>query len=446
MNARTLILPRYIIPVRPKGTVLEHHGLVLSEERIEAVLDASDALKMYPDAELVQLARHVVLPGLINAHNHSPMTLLRGFADDVDLQTWLNEYIWPIEAHFVDPEFVMDGTRLAVAEMIKGGTTCFIDQYYYPEHIARVVIESGVRAEIGLPLLDQQTPWAAHFEEYVSRGLDVAESVDGAGLVSFSLAPHAPYSLSDAGLDRTAEISRDTGMRVDMHCLETVYDIQHSLSNHGVHPLERLSRSGLLNDSLLAIHMTQLQEEDFERIADSGVHVAHCPQSNLKLASGICPVHELLDAGVNVCIGTDGAASNNNLDILEEVRSAAMLAKGVSGDPTVIDAVQALEMITINASMAMGRDDEIGTIEAGKQADLCALNLDAIETQPIHNVHSQIIYAASSHQVSDVWIAGRRVMKNYELVTISEVDLVEMADSWRSRLSEYSGSREAHHD
>lgn len=442
MTVQTLILARYVIPVRPGGQVLENYGLIINQDRIAGVLPAAEAIQKYPDAEIVKLSQHVVMPGLINAHNHSPMTLLRGFADDLDLQSWLNDYIWPTESRYVDPDFVLDGARLAVAEMIRSGTTCFIDQYFYPEHIARVVMETGMRASIGLPILDQATPWARHFEEYVERGLEVANNFREEKMISFSLAPHAPYSVSDPGLEKIAEISADTQMRVDMHCLETTYDVKHSLETYGIRPLDRLAGHGLLNDSLLAIHMTQLLESDYSIIAESGMHIAHCPQSNLKLASGICPVTDLLSAGVNVCVGTDGAASNNNLDLLKETRFAALLAKGVSGDPTAVNAEQALEMITFNPAKALGLEQEIGTIEVGKQADLCAMNLDAIQTQPLHNLFSQIIYAASSSQFSDVWIAGKRVMKNNELLTVSEPDLIAVAGSWQARLSDRTGYRE----
>ena len=433
--SRLLILARYVIPVRPSGQVLENHGVLVDQGRIEAILPAAEAMASQANAEVVRLPGHVLMPGLINAHNHSPMTLLRGYADDLALQTWLNDYIWPTEARFVDSRFVMDGARLAIAEMIRSGTTCFNDQYFYPRHIAQASAELGMRVNIGLPIMEQATPWAGDFEDYVSRGLDVADSFDKGGLVTFSLAPHAPYSVSDSGLARIAEISAERGIRVDMHCLETAYDIEHSMENHGIRPLERIDQLGLLNDRLLAIHMTQLQEGDCERVAQAGTHVAHCPQSNLKLASGICPVARLQRAGVNVCVGTDGAASNNNLDLLEEVRTAAMLAKVEAGDPTVVNAIEALEMATINGACAMGLDEEIGSIEVGKQADLSALNLESLQTQPLHNLFSQIIYAASSGQFSDVWIAGQQVMKNNELTTVSETDLMAVASEWQQRIA-----------
>lgn len=376
-------------------------------------------------------------------HTHSPMSLLRGYADDLDLQRWLREHIWPVESRHADEDFVTDGTRLAVAEMIRSGTACFNDNYFFPDAMARVARDAGMRAMIGLPLLDQPSRWASNFEEYLSKGLGVVREFEGQPLISFSLAPHAPYSVSDAGLERIARASRELGLRVHLHCLETRFDIDQSLGAHGLKPLDRLDRHGLLDDHLIAVHMTQLDERDIELVAKRGVHVVHCPQSNLKLASGICPVADLFAAGVNVCLGTDGAASNNNLDLLEEVRCAALLAKGMSQDATAVDAVQAVDMITINGAAALGMEAEIGTIEPGKRADLCALDLADPQTQPVHNVFSQIVYAASGSQVSDVWVAGKRIMAGRELSTLDQPSLLANAEAWRRRLHEPASPREA---
>jgi 5-methylthioadenosine/S-adenosylhomocysteine deaminase len=443
LSQYTLILSRYLIPVRPRGLVLENHGLVIEQDRVVAMLPGTEACAAYPDADVVEMPQHVLLPGLINAHTHSPMTLMRGFADDLDLQRWLNEHIWPAESRFVDREYVRDGARLAVAEMIQGGTTCFNEQYFFPDEIARVAGETGMRAVVGLPLLDQATFWARNFDEYLDKGLAVREAFEGEELVSFCLAPHAPYSVSDRGLQRISEVSGESGMRVTMHCLETAYDVKHSIGTYGIKPLERLSRLGLLNDALVAVHMTQLEEADCDRVAESGVHVVHCPQSNLKLASGICPVSQLINDGVNVSLGTDGAASNNNLDLLEEARFASLLAKGASGDATVVDAVQTVEMMTVSGARALGLENEIGTIETGKQADLCAIDLSSVQTRPLHNLFSQIAYAASSAQFSDVWIAGKRIMEDRNLLTLSEQEVLARADSWQIRMTDVPATRKA---
>lgn len=434
MSRKTLILPEYLLPVRPCGCVLKNHAVLIENGQVAAILPREEAGKSHQDADHVELASHVLMPGLINMHTHSPMTLLRGYADDLELYEWLNNHIWPVEKRNVSPQFVAEGTRLAMAEMIRAGTTCFNDNYFYPNEMARVAIEAGMRAVIGLPLLDQATRWAEDFEEYMSKGLAVVDEYGQAPLIEFTLAPHAPYSVSDLGMRRIAEVSAQSGLKVHLHCLETAYDIQHSLDTHGNHPLDRLEQLGLLNESLIAVHMTQLDEGDVARLADCGTHVVHCPQSNLKLASGLCPVSRLLDAGVNVSVGTDGAASNNNLDMLEEGRVAALLAKGVSGDATALDAITAVDMMTINGAKALGLEELIGSIEPGKRADLCALDLRAPQTQPVHNLFSQITYAASSAQFTDVWIDGRRVMETGRLTSLDEDASLAAAESWQMKL------------
>jgi 5-methylthioadenosine/S-adenosylhomocysteine deaminase len=429
-----LILPKFIVPIRPQGQVLEGYGVLIEEGKIQDILPVRFAETANPGAEIIELPGHALLPGLINMHTHSPMTLLRGFADDLNLSDWLNDHIWPAESRHVGPKFVADGTRLAIAEMIRAGTTCFNDNYFFPDVMAGVVRESGIRALIGLPLLDQPSPWAGGFDEYLEKGIGVLEKFEGEDLIGFSLAPHAPYSVSDAGLQKVADVSKGRQQRVHLHCLETAFDVDHSQDQYGKRPLDRLSDLGLLNDSLIAVHMTQLEHHDFERLRESGVHVVHCPQSNMKLASGICPVPTLMEQGVNVSIGTDSAASNNNLDMLEEARFAALLAKGSSGDPTALNAVQALEMITINGAKALGLEAQAGSIETGKNADLCAINLDSAESQPIYNVFSQIIYAASSAQFTDVWVAGRRVLADGRLTSIEEGEVMASAAAWQRQI------------
>ncbi|HKJ17144.1 MAG TPA: TRZ/ATZ family hydrolase [Xanthomonadales bacterium] len=436
MSRSSLVLCRYLVPVRPQGRVLEHQGVLIEEGKIAAILPSELALSTYPHAQVVELPRHVLLPGLINAHTHSPMTLMRGYADDLNMQEWLKDHIWPAESVLVDRDFVRDGTQLAVAEMIRCGTTCFNEQYFFPDEIARVCEETGIRAVIGVPILEQPTCWAQDFDEYLDKGLAVREEFSKSERITFSLAPHAPYSVSDEGLKRIARVASETGMRINLHCLETDFDVKHSISAYGVRPLDRLTGLGLLNEQLITVHMTQLTNDDCRQMEKSGAHVVHCPQSNLKLASGFCPVTELLDNGVNVCIGTDGAASNNNLDLLEEARFASLLAKGVSGDATAVNAMQTLEMMTINGAMALGMEDRLGTIEPGKQADLCAMDLSAVHTVPMHNIVSQIAYAASSSQFSDVWVNGRQLMKDSRLLTLNEKDILSTADSWRLRMSE----------
>jgi len=431
----TLIHAQFVVPVRPGRVLHENHAVAVEESRIIGLLPRAEAEQRWPGAQSVELPNHVLLPGLVNCHTHAPMTLLRGYADDLDLHVWLQDHIWPAEREFVGPGFVRDGTRLAIAEMFRSGTTCFNDMYFFPEAAIEACCEAGIRASIGLIVIEFETAWARDAAEYIERGQQLYEAFRSEPLISFALAPHAPYTVSDRTLQRIAELSANLRAPVHTHLLETEWEIKQSLQQHDLSPMARLEQLGLLNSRLQAVHMTQLSAEDIDRVAQAGAHVIHCPQSNLKLASGFCPLAALQQAGVNVALGTDGAASNNNLDLLSEGQTAALLGKGVSGDARVVEAFEVLEMLTINGARALGLDDRIGSIEVGKQADLCALDLSSPETQPLHHVVSQLIYAASSRQVSDVWVAGQRVLDNGDLVTIDLDDVVDSARKWQAKLA-----------
>jgi 5-methylthioadenosine/S-adenosylhomocysteine deaminase len=441
-NPRVMIHARYVVPVRPREAVLEDHAVVLQDDLIADILPFAEARMKWPDAEVVHLPEHVLIPGLVNAHTHTPMTLLRGYADDMELHVWLKDHIWPAEQEFVGPEFVADGTRLALAEMLRSGTTCFNDMYFFPDTTIDVCVEVGMRASVGITIIEIETAWATDVDDYIARGLQLKAQTEPNPLVSFTLSPHAPYTVSDHTLQRVAELSREHGLPVHMHLLETEWEIKQSLQQHELHPLERLDRCGLLTPNLQAVHMAQLSSIDINRLAGAGVNVVHCPQSNLKLASGLCPLAALMDAGVNVAVGTDGAAANNDLDMLAEGQTAALLAKGITGDAKAVNATQVLEMLTINGARALGLEQRTGSIEVGKQGDLCALDLSAPETQPLHHVVSQLIYAASRNQVTDVWIAGRRLLQNGDLTTIDLDEVIGAAKDWRSRLARLDAGAE----
>jgi 5-methylthioadenosine/S-adenosylhomocysteine deaminase len=429
-----LLLPRLLVPVRPRLQVLDDMAVVIERELITAVIPRCDALVRYPDASRIELPEQVLVPGFINMHTHSAMTLLRGYADDLNLQVWLNDHIWPVEKAFLSPEFVHDGSMLAIAEMLRGGTTFFNDLYFFPEVTAAAAVETGMRACIGIPVIDVPTVWAASESEYINKGLEVSASWKAEPLLSTSFAPHAPYSVGDAALGRIAELSEDLDMRVHMHVLESSWEVSESLQKHGKTTLKRLEDVGLLNERLLAVHMTQLNGTDIEALSNKSVNVIHCPESNLKLGSGICPVANLLEHDVNLALGTDGAASNNNLDLLAESRSASLLAKGYAADPCVLDAFQTLEMLTINAAKALGKEDLLGSIEAGKLADLCAIRLDTLQTTPMYDVISHLIYAASSQQVSHVWVAGRMLLQDKQFLHIDTEDIIDRANFWAKKI------------
>jgi 5-methylthioadenosine/S-adenosylhomocysteine deaminase len=430
-----ILLPRWLVPLRPRFQVLEQMAVVIKGEFIIAVLPRSEALATYQDALHVELPEHVLVPGFINMHTHSAMSLLRGYADDLNLQVWLNDHIWPVEKAFLDSRFVHDGARLAIAEMLRGGTTLFNDLYFFPEVTAAAAVEMGMRACIGLPVIDVPTVWAANENECIDRGLDVSASWQGESLIITAFSPHAPYSVGDEAMRRIAKLSAARDMRVHMHVLESNWEIGESLRQHGKPTLERLDDVGLMNEHLLAVHMTQLNGTDLEALSETAVNVIHCPESNLKLGNGICPVARLLEHNVNLALGTDGAASNNNLNLLAESRSAALLAKGYSADPCVLDAFQTLEMLTINAARALGKEQQLGSVEAGKQADLCAIRLDSLQTTPMYDVVSHLIYAASSQQVSHVWVNGQMLLQDMQFLYLDTGDIMDRANYWAKRIA-----------
>ena len=434
-NVETLINARWIVPAAPDDRVLEDHTLVIQEGRILDLLPQEEAAARYRPANRADLGEHVVIPGLINAHTHAAMSLMRGLADDLPLMSWLNDHIWPAEGKWVSPDFVHDGVQLAVAEMIRGGTTCFNDMYFFPDVAARVAQHAGIRACMGLILFDFATVWASGPDEYLEKGLKLHDDCHNEPLIHTAFAPHAPYTVSDSPLERIRTYADELEIPVHMHVHETAFEVNEAQQKNGCRPLERLDRLGLLSPSLMAVHMTELTDEEIALLAEAGAHVVHCPESNLKLASGFAPVAKLVAAGVNVALGTDGAASNNDLDMFGEMRSAALLAKAVAGDAAAVPAMQALRMATINGAKALGIDEVTGSLEPGKSADITAVRLDRLETQPVYDPVSHLVYSASRHQVTDVWVAGRQLLHDRRLTTLNEVELMNRARVWGAKLS-----------
>lgn len=431
----TVINARWIIPVEPDGVVLERHSLVVDGGRIAAVLPSAQAQSAYESDTTVNLDHHALIPGLINAHTHTPMTLFRGLADDLPLMTWLNEHIWPAEGAWVSPEFVRDGTRHAVAEMLRSGTTCFSDMYFFPNETGRVVKQCGFRAVIGLIMIDFPTVWAGDPAEYLEKGLQVHDEYRNDPHVRTAFAPHAPYTVSNAPLEKIQVLAEELDIPIHMHVHETAEEIQQSLTNDGERPLTRLRHLGLLSPRLIAVHMTQLSDEEIEQLAIGGVHVVHCPESNLKLASGFCPTHKLTLAGVNTALGSDGAASNNDLDMMGEMRIAALLAKTVAGDASALPASHVLRMATLNGARALGLDGHIGSLVPGKAADVTAIDLGGIETQPLYHPISQLVYACGRDKVTDVWVEGQRLLKDRELTTLDIDEIRHQAGYWHDRIA-----------
>ncbi|MDR3417319.1 MAG: TRZ/ATZ family hydrolase [Nevskia sp.] len=429
-----LVLPRWLVPVEPAGAVLEEHALAVDAGRIVDVLPAPFAHQAYQPREVLELPRHALLPGLVNCHTHAAMTLLRGLSDDLPLMDWLQRHIWPAEAAHVSFAFCADGARLAAAEMIRGGTTCFNDMYFFPDATAAVAGETGLRVTVGLIVFDFPTAWGQDWQEYIRRGLEVHDRLRGLPLVRTVFAPHAPYTVSDAPLRRVRELATELGIGIHMHLHETAAEVDGAVQSNGRRPWHRLRELDLLGQGFIAVHMTQLTEAEIAEAADLGVSVAHCPESNLKLASGFCPVAKLLAAGINVAIGTDGAASNNDLDMLGELRTTALLSKAVAGDASALPAAAALRMATLGGARALGLESEIGSLERGKSADFFAIDLARPATQPVYHVLSQVVYAAGRDQVTDVYVAGRALLREGKLLTVDEAQVFAKAAEWRERI------------
>ncbi len=432
----TLLNARWIVPIEPEGQILERHALIIQNGRILDLLPQAEAATRYVAETCLNFDRHVLMPGLINAHTHASMTLLRGLADDLPLMVWLQDHIWPAEARWVNPDFVHDGTRLAIAEMLRGGVTCFNDMYFFPEATATVARETGMRACVGLIAVDFPTAYAGHLDEYLDKGLALHEAIKPEPLLHTAFAPHATYTVSAPALERIGRLAADLKIPIHIHVHETAAEVAQFIAQHGCRPLQRLEQLGLLSPHLLAVHMTQLESTEIERLAQAGVQVAHCPESNLKLASGFCPVARLDAAGINVALGTDGAASNNDLDLFGEMRLAALLGKSIAGDAAALPAARVLRMATINGARALGLAAETGSLALGKSADVIAVDLGAPETEPVYHPLSTLVYAVGRHQVTDVWVAGRRLLADRQLTTLDIVETVQRARCWRDQIAD----------
>lgn len=430
-----ILAPRWTVTVDTADTVLADHAVAIRDGTIVDILPIADCAGRYPGVAIERLAGHALMPGLVNAHTHAAMSLFRGLADDRPLMEWLREHIWPAEGRWVDEAFVRDGVDLAMAEMLAGGTTCFQDMYFFPEVTARRATQAGMRTVVGMILFDFSTPYADGPEQYFEKGLALHDRYRGHPLVTTSFAPHAPYTVSDGPLERIRTYADELDVPIHMHVHETRGECTDAVAASGERPLARLQRLGLLSPSMLAVHMTALTDDEIETVGRTGTHVIHCPEANLKLASGFCPLAALAGAGVNVALGTDGAASNNDLDLFGEMRTAALLAKAVAGDATAMPARAALRMATINGARALGLDDTIGSIEIGKSADLVAVDLDHPDTQPVYDVVSQLVYATGRHRVAHVWIAGHERVRDGRLRTLDAEGIRAHAAEWRQRIA-----------
>ena len=433
-EADTLIHAAWIAPVEPPGSLLADHSVAIRDGRIESVLPTAKAGSVFSAKAEVHLGRHILIPGLVNLHGHAAMALLRGIADDLPLMTWLKDHIWPAETRHVGDEFVHDGSLLAAAEMLRAGITCFNDMYFFPEATARAALRAGIRASLGMIAVEFPSAYATDAAAYLHKGLATRDSYRGEDLLSFCLAPHAPYTVSDETLARIATLAEEIDAPVHTHLHETADEIAQGLAQHGMRPLERLRRLGLVGPRLIAVHAVHLEEAEIDLLAREGASIAHCPSSNLKLASGIAPVAACRAKGITVGLGTDGAASNNRLDILGEMRTAALLAKGASGDASVLGAHEALRMATLDGARALGLDGRIGSLVPGKLADIAAIELSAPETLPCFDPVSDLVYAAGREHVTHAWVAGVACLAGRRLLRLDEDEIRARAAWWRKRI------------
>jgi 5-methylthioadenosine/S-adenosylhomocysteine deaminase len=429
-----LIEARWMIPVEPANVVLENHAVAVDKGRIVAILQQSEAGARFSPRQVKKLPHHILIPGLINLHTHAAMTLLRGLGDDLPLADREQDHIRPAEARHLSAQFVHDGTLIACAEMLRGGITCFNDMYYYPKAAAKAALACGMRAAIGLLAVDFPTPYAADADDYLAKGLAARDELRDEPLLSFCLAPQAPHTVDDRNFSRMLTLAEQCELPIHLHLHETRQEISDSQKRFGMRPLERLHRLGLLSPGLIGAHGIHLTPTEIALLAQHGCSIAHCPSSNLKLASGIAPITDLAAAGVNIGLGTDGAASNNRLDLFQEMRLAALLAKGSSGRAEAVGAHQALRMATLGGARALGLDAELGSISLGKAADLCAIDVNSSPMTPCYNAASLLVYSAGREHVSDVWVAGQARVENSRLLETSEIELIKLAALWQNQI------------
>ncbi len=439
IQADLLVSAKWVIPVHPQGAVLEDHCVAIRGNKIAAICSRGDAETLIDATETLHLPKHALIPGLINAHGHSPMALMRGIADDVPLKEWLEESIWPLETQFVSESFVAAGANLAIAEMIRSGTTCFADMYFFPDQVAKAALGANIRAQLASPVLDFPTVWAQDADEYIFKATQLHDDYRHSELIHTAFGPHAPYTVSDAPLQKLSTLAEELDLPIHMHVHETAKEVSDAVASDGRTPIQRLKQLGLLSPRLVCVHATALSDEDIAVLAEAGSHIVHCPESNLKLASGFCEVAKLRRAGINVALGTDGCASNNDLDMISEMRTAALLAKGVAADASALPAHQALAMATINGAEALGLDALIGSLEVGKYADITAINLDSLNSTPVYDPLSQIVYATQASQVSHVWCSGRLLLNAGEFTGLDIQAIKSAAAQWREKLSAASG-------
>lgn len=429
-----LINAKWIITCEENNRVLENHSLAIKDKKILAILPSKTAKEKYQAAEEHNYTSHAVMPGLINSHTHIAMNMFRGLADDLELMDWLNNHIWPAEGKWVSHDFVYDASQLAMAEMIRSGTTCFNDMYFFLGATADAAKQAGIRAHIGMTIIGVPTAWAKTTDEYFAKAVEFYQQYKNHELIVPTLAPHSTYTVSIEDLAKVKKMADEYKLKINIHLQESPSEIQLSMDTHGKRPLQRLHDIGFMSPNVIAVHMTQLNDADFKILQQTKPSLVHCPESNMKLVSGACPVEKLHQLGINVALGTDGAASNNDLDMFGEMRTAAFLGKVTANDPKAVSADHTIKMATIHGAKALGIDHITGSLTVGKSADFIAIDFDQVETQPLYHPISQIVYSTPRNQVTDVWVCGKQLMKNRQLMTLNEKELINKAKNWSDKI------------
>ena len=435
IHADLIISAEWIIPIIPRNKVFKHCSIVINDEKILEICPTQDLNKHFTTNNHIQLDKHLLMPGLVNAHGHSAMTLLRGYADDLPLMTWLQEHIWPAESQYVNEQFVTHGTQLAMAEMLLSGTSCFADMYFFPAQTAVAAFELGMRTQLNFPIMDFANNWAKSVDDAFEKGLALHDAYRSHHLISVGFGPHAPYTISDEPLKRIAVYAEELQAPIQIHLHETAFEVDESMKNFGKRPTERLAELGIMSPLTQCVHVTQVEQSDIHLLQQTGAHVIHCPESNMKLASGICPVDNLIKNQINVALGTDGAASNNDLNLFGELKTAALLAKVAANDAQALNATTALEMATINGAKALGLEKQIGSLEAGKYADVIAIDMNAVNQLPLFNPVSQLVYSDVSNQVNHLWVAGKHLVKDRTLISLDIDRVKQNANDWQARMN-----------
>jgi 5-methylthioadenosine/S-adenosylhomocysteine deaminase len=435
MNSTFIVRAQYLITMNKKEQIIENGAVVVKNGRIADIGEFGEILKKYKEQIPIYGNSHsALMPGFINTHTHAAMVLFRGIADDLPLKQWLTEHIWPREAKFLSEEFVYDGTLLACLEMLKSGTTTFSDMYFFTESIAKAAKDAGIKAVVGQGVLDFPTPSGSGAKDYLAKAEDFIKNFKSDDYIIPAVAPHAIYTCSRETLLSCKELALKYNVPMHIHLSETFQEVEESINRHGLRPVKYLDSIGFLEGKIIAAHCVWLNQEEIEIMAKHNVGVSHCIESNLKLSSGIAPVAKMIRKGVKVSMGTDGAASNNNLDLLEEISIAAKVQKGITADPTVLDVKTCMKMLTIWAAEGLGLENEIGSIEIGKKADMILMNLRKPHLQPIYDIYSAIIYSAKASDIEDVFVNGVPVILNGRAQFVDEDEIIDKALWWSEKI------------